>query len=51
MVLMYGRTEEDVADAHRESRGHGSATDADAEHLLRAFLAVPRASKDEGERK
>ncbi len=51
MVLMYGRTEEDVADAHRDSRGHGSATDADAEHLLRAFLAVPRSTQDEGDRK
>jgi len=48
MVLMYGRTDEEGNESHRESRStQGSASDADAEHLLRAFLAVPRTSNTE----
>ncbi len=48
MVLMYGRTDEEGIDPHRDNRStHGSASDADAEHLLRAFLAVPRTSNTE----
>jgi len=49
MVLMYGRTDEDGVDASREPRHVGAASDADAEHLLRAFLAVPRNPSSQGD--
>jgi hypothetical protein len=48
VVLMYGRTEE-VGGEH--SRGDGvaaGAADADAEHVLRAFLAVRRTDPPRG---
>lgn len=47
MVLMYSRTDEDSGDATRDTHHASSASDADAEHLLRAFLAVPRATSSE----
>lgn len=50
VVLMYGRTDEEGAEPHRDHHAHGAAHDADAEHLLRAFLAVPRSSRSEGEK-
>ncbi len=42
VVLMYGRTEEDGAQHGRDGRGPAATADADAEHVLRAFLAVRR---------
>ncbi|MBC8125383.1 MAG: hypothetical protein H7X70_06580 [Candidatus Kapabacteria bacterium] len=47
MVLMYGRTDEEGIEIHRDLRSHAGAPDADAEHLLRAFLAVSRTSNTE----
>lgn len=48
LMLMYGKSESDEADFHRGDRQISvSKTDTDAEHLLRAFLAVQRSPRSD----
>ncbi len=49
MVLMYGRTDEEGTEHHRDVSVVSNSADADAEHILRAFLAVRRPQQQSGD--
>lgn len=50
VVLMYGRTDEELPEHGRDAIPHTAQLDSDTEHLLRAFLGVQRSSTADGDR-
>lgn len=50
VVLMYGRTDEELPEHGRDTVAHTAQLDSDTEHLLRAFLGVQRSSTADGDR-
>lgn len=50
IVLMYGRTDEELPEHGRDAVAHTAQLDSDTEHLLRAFLGVQRSSTADGDR-
>lgn len=50
IVLMYGRTDEELPEHVRDTGTHAAQLDSDTEHLLRAFLGVQRSSTADGDR-
>ena len=50
VVLMYGRTDEELPEHGRDTAAHTAQLDSDTEHLLRAFLGVQRSSTADGDR-
>jgi hypothetical protein len=50
IVLMYGRTDEELPEHGRDTVAHTAQLDSDTEHLLRAFLGVQRSSSADGDR-
>ncbi len=50
VVLMYGRTDEELPEHGRDAVAHTAQFDSDTEHLLRAFLGVQRSSTADGDR-